>query len=216
VESILEKCEGVSNVTVDLKQGKATVLMFDSADYETILKQAALALSAEGYSLTVDQINGISNSEVAELSLSDNSSIVVSVMKTNPVIVPTLNSTVSMETMPFLERNESLLNSDEIFDSLKSVEIDISGMSCSACSGSIETALLKVPGVKSCVVALLSQRAKVVYYENQLSSVQVLLTRIFDLGFEGRLVEERLPTGKVDFIIHGYLFFKFIPLFVLE
>jgi Cu+-exporting ATPase len=48
-------------------------------------------------------------------------------------------------------------------ENLKTVELDILGMSCAACSAAVERALKKLPGVREATVNLATNRARVEY-----------------------------------------------------
>lgn len=57
-----------------------------------------------------------------------------------------------------------LLDSDDgIDDGMRRIQVRVSGMTCAACSNSVESALKSVDGILSASVALLQNKADVVY-----------------------------------------------------
>jgi Cu+-exporting ATPase len=60
--------------------------------------------------------------------------------------------------------NVRLLDSDDrIDDEIRRIQIRVSGMTCTACSNSIESALKAIDGVITASVALLQNKADVVF-----------------------------------------------------
>eukprot|EP00850_Spirogloea_muscicola_P011399 SM000070S21365 [mRNA] locus=s70:530729:535395:- [translate_table: standard] len=72
----------------------------------------------------------------------------------------------------------------------------VSGMTCSACVGSVEAALLAVRGVLRASVALATEQAEV-EYDPELVDPKAIVGAIEDAGFEGEL----LATGEVDRVV---------------
>lgn len=69
---------------------------------------------------------------------------------------------------------------------LATVELKVSGMTCSGCAVSVRNALLETPGVTSAEVDLESARAKVQYDERQVSTGK-LIEAISKTGFKASL-----------------------------
>lgn len=65
----------------------------------------------------------------------------------------------------------------------------ISGMTCAACTGTVDRALSGVPGVNRVTVSLLTNEAKVIH--NPKVSVKELTTVVEDCGFEAKLGNRR-------------------------
>jgi len=61
-------------------------------------------------------------------------------------------------------------------------------MTCSNCSGTIETGLSGLKGVVSCKVALLAEKAEIVY-DPSILNPQALCSEIEDLGFDTEVLE---------------------------
>lgn len=69
-------------------------------------------------------------------------------------------------------------------------ELKITGMSCAACSGRIEKALNKTPGVYNAVVNLVMEKATLEYDANELS-LKDIIGKIENLGYGARNVNEK-------------------------
>lgn len=67
------------------------------------------------------------------------------------------------------------------------LEVNVMGMTCAACSGSVERALLQLKGVESAVVALLQNRAVVVYHPDLVTEFDIT-EAIDDAGFDPEVV----------------------------
>lgn len=67
-------------------------------------------------------------------------------------------------------------------------------MTCSNCSGTIEAGLSALKGVASCKVALLAEKAEIVYDPSVLTP-QALCSEIEDLGFDTEIIEEGSSSG---------------------
>jgi Cu+-exporting ATPase len=70
-------------------------------------------------------------------------------------------------------------------DSTASLDIAIGGMTCASCSGRVERALKKVPGVQEAAVNLATESARIVYLDSE--QMQARLRRaVRDAGYEVR------------------------------
>ncbi|KAI8569487.1 hypothetical protein RHMOL_Rhmol02G0282800 [Rhododendron molle] len=63
------------------------------------------------------------------------------------------------------------------------------GMTCSACAGSVEKAVKRLPGIKQAVVDVLNNRAHVMFYPSFVNTETIRET-IEDVGFQATLVED--------------------------
>lgn len=83
------------------------------------------------------------------------------------------------------------------------VNITIKGMTCASCVKSIESSLRRVDGILKVHVALLTERAEIIYSTHKIKKTQIL-DLINDLGF---IAKERdlLPSDiiTVDFLVEG-------------
>lgn len=69
---------------------------------------------------------------------------------------------------------------------MSKVKLDVTGMSCAACSAHVEKALNKTPGVQEAVVSLMTNSATVTYDENSVSPTQ-LVAAVEDSGYGASL-----------------------------
>ncbi|KAJ3034894.1 hypothetical protein HK097_004368, partial [Rhizophlyctis rosea] len=84
---------------------------------------------------------------------------------------------------------------------VKNVTLEVHGMTCASCVASIEKHLRSTPGVVSCKVALLAERAEV-QFEELLLSGDKIAGLIDDIGFEARVLPDEV-LGSVDLKIFG-------------
>ncbi|TXD17024.1 heavy metal translocating P-type ATPase [Staphylococcus haemolyticus] len=82
-------------------------------------------------------------------------------------------------------------------------ELDITGMTCAACSNRIEKVLNKAPGVKDATVNLTTEQAMVTYYPGQ-TDLDTLIGRIRNLGYDAqpKQSEEDQATRKQQELKH--------------
>ncbi|KAK9156228.1 hypothetical protein Sjap_003708 [Stephania japonica] len=71
----------------------------------------------------------------------------------------------------------------------KRVQVRVTGMTCAACSGSVEAALVAIPGVVTASVALLQNRADVVFDPNLVKDEDIK-NAIDDAGFDAEILQE--------------------------
>ncbi|PIN23728.1 Cation transport ATPase [Handroanthus impetiginosus] len=67
----------------------------------------------------------------------------------------------------------------------------VTGMTCSACAGSVEKAVKRLPGIKEAVVDVLNNRAQVTFYPAFVNEEKIRET-IEDVGFEASLIKEEM------------------------
>ncbi|KAK4755137.1 hypothetical protein SAY87_008894 [Trapa incisa] len=79
--------------------------------------------------------------------------------------------------------------SDALEEGMKRIQVRVTGMTCSACSTSVEGALRSLNGVLSASVALLQNKADVVFDPNLVKDVDVK-DAIEDAGFEAEILDE--------------------------
>ncbi|MCE5022009.1 copper-translocating P-type ATPase [Staphylococcus haemolyticus] len=82
-------------------------------------------------------------------------------------------------------------------------ELDITGMTCAACSNRIEKVLNKTPGVKDATVNLTTEQAMIAYYPGQ-TDLDTLIGRIRNLGYDAqpKQSEEDQATRKQQELKH--------------
>lgn len=80
-------------------------------------------------------------------------------------------------------------NSGGLEENLKRIQVRVTGMTCAACSNSVEGALMGVNGVFRASVALLQNKADVVFNPNLVKEEDVA-NAIEDAGFEAEILHE--------------------------
>ncbi|RZC65442.1 hypothetical protein C5167_009130 [Papaver somniferum] len=78
----------------------------------------------------------------------------------------------------------------------------VKGMTCTSCSESIENALLMVDGVKTAVVGLSLEEAKI-HFDTTLTDSDELIQAIGDAGFEADLITTGNDGNKVHLCLEG-------------
>lgn len=75
-------------------------------------------------------------------------------------------------------------NAAEVCD----LNLEVLGMECSACAGSIEKAVKRLPGIEDATVAVLQNRAQVIYHPAFVDESKIC-EAIEDAGFEARVIQ---------------------------
>ncbi|MEF2279039.1 heavy metal translocating P-type ATPase [Deinococcus sp. YIM 134068] len=76
---------------------------------------------------------------------------------------------------------------------MKTLELDIGGMTCAACVGRVERGLRKAEGVEAAAVNLATERASVTY-DPARTDAATLVRRVEDTGYEARTAEASFPV----------------------
>ncbi|KAI6707212.1 hypothetical protein NL676_010174 [Syzygium grande] len=69
--------------------------------------------------------------------------------------------------------------------------LSVVGMTCSACAGSVEKAVKRLPGIREAVVDVLNGRAQVLYYPSFVNEETIRET-IDDVGFQATLIKDEM------------------------
>ncbi|TKY72680.1 Copper-transporting ATPase RAN1 [Spatholobus suberectus] len=85
---------------------------------------------------------------------------------------------------------------DEIDAGVRRIQVTVTGMTCAACSNSVESALKSLDGVISASVALLQNKADVVFNPALLKDEDIK-NAIEDAGFEADILPESSAVGKM-------------------
>ncbi|CAI9090651.1 OLC1v1025468C1 [Oldenlandia corymbosa var. corymbosa] len=94
-------------------------------------------------------------------------------------------------------------SSSSVPGNLRRIQVRVTGMTCAACSNSVEAALMGVDGVVKASVALLQNRADVVFDPSLVQDVDVK-NAIEDAGFEADILEEpTTPKAKTNRTLVG-------------
>lgn len=99
-----------------------------------------------------------------------------------------------MEDVRLLDAYEDN-DSGRVLDGLRSIQVRVTGMTCAACSNSVEAALIDVPGVLRASVALLQNRADVVFDPRLLK-----VTRLFLLHSTKTSLPVSVPCGSAAIV----------------
>ncbi|GAB4856866.1 Probable copper-transporting ATPase hma5 [Ancistrocladus abbreviatus] len=83
---------------------------------------------------------------------------------------------------------------DEIQGSKSKALFSVFGMTCSACAGSVEKAIKRLPGIREAIVDVLNNRAQVLFYRSFVNEETIRET-IEDAGFQATLVKDELTKG---------------------
>ncbi|KAK7399816.1 hypothetical protein VNO78_11009 [Psophocarpus tetragonolobus] len=99
---------------------------------------------------------------------------------------------------------DSYDKNDIVHDATKRIQVRITGMTCAACSNSVETALRSVNGVTHASVALLQNKAHVVFTPSLVKDEDIK-NAIEDAGFEAEILPESgtAAHGGVEVAVVG-------------
>ncbi|KAK4262750.1 hypothetical protein QN277_028268 [Acacia crassicarpa] len=98
---------------------------------------------------------------------------------------------------------EATLFRDEMNErSIQVCRITVTGMTCTSCSSTVESALQAIPGVLKAQVALATCEAEVHYNPNIVNHNQIL-EAIEDTGFEATLISSGEDINKVELQVDG-------------
>ncbi|XP_027184980.1 copper-transporting ATPase RAN1 [Coffea eugenioides] len=84
---------------------------------------------------------------------------------------------------------EEVINSSKIPANLRRIQVRVTGMTCAACSNSVEAALSGLDGVAKASVALLQNKADVVF-DPSLVKDEDIKNAVEDAGFEAEIIPE--------------------------
>ncbi|KAK3226989.1 hypothetical protein Dsin_006851 [Dipteronia sinensis] len=73
----------------------------------------------------------------------------------------------------------------------------VMGMTCSACAGSVEKAIKRLPGIHEAVVDVLNNKAQVLFYPSFVDEERIRET-IEDIGFEAALIEGETTENTIQ------------------
>ncbi|GAB2302261.1 Copper-transporting ATPase [Dionaea muscipula] len=71
------------------------------------------------------------------------------------------------------------------------------GMTCSACAGSVEKAIKRLPGIREAIVDVLSNRAQVLFYPSFVNEETIRET-IEDAGFVASVIKDEVIEGSTQ------------------
>ncbi|KAK3429170.1 hypothetical protein EUGRSUZ_E00578 [Eucalyptus grandis] len=91
-------------------------------------------------------------------------------------------------SMPKIPKGASAAGEDVAAEEARAL-LSVVGMTCSACAGSVEKAVKRLPGIREAVVDVLNGRAQVLYYPSFVNEETIRET-IDDVGFQATLIED--------------------------
>ncbi|KAG6636815.1 probable copper-transporting ATPase HMA5 isoform X1 [Carya illinoinensis] len=102
-------------------------------------------------------------------------------------------------SMPKYPKGVSVQESSvELADSeAKPAVFSVMGMTCSACAGSVEKAIKRLPGIREAVVDVLNNKAQVLFYPSFVNEATIRET-IEDAGFEATLIEDETNDRSIQ------------------
>ncbi|CAD5333977.1 unnamed protein product [Arabidopsis thaliana] len=134
-------------------------------------------------------------------------------LQLTPVTGGSSSQISDMEEVGLLDSYHNEANADDILtkieegrdvSGLRKIQVGVTGMTCAACSNSVEGALMNVNGVFKASVALLQNRADVVFDPN-LVKEEDIKEAIEDAGFEAEILAEEQTQATLvgQFTIGG-------------
>ncbi|KAH9328513.1 hypothetical protein KI387_000621 [Taxus chinensis] len=107
-----------------------------------------------------------------------------------------MDESIDLEAAPLLGSSSSHEGA------LENLEVNVIGMTCAACSGSVEKALLKVDGVFRASIALLQNKAEVTYDPSRVKEEDIK-EAIEDIGFEVEIIPKVSTQSKDQGTVTG-------------
>ncbi|KAF5478282.1 hypothetical protein F2P56_004854 [Juglans regia] len=92
-------------------------------------------------------------------------------------------------SMPNYPKGLSVQESSVELGSEAKAVFSVMGMTCSACAGSVEKAIKRLPGIREAVIDVLNNKAQVLFYPSFVN-VETIRETIEDVGFETKLIED--------------------------
>ncbi|GMH09398.1 hypothetical protein Nepgr_011239 [Nepenthes gracilis] len=91
-----------------------------------------------------------------------------------------------------------LLQEENIEESKSRALFSVIGMTCSACAGSVEKAIKRLPGIREAIVDVLNNRARVLFYRSFVNE-EIIRETIEDAGFQASLIIDDLSeeSGQI-------------------
>lgn len=178
IEGTLSGNPGVKSIKVSLEHGTGTIVYYPD---RVTPKMLAEAIDDMGFEAAVKE-NGDGETKVVTFHPS------------------TSQGVVAVDSKRGTARYKPGTNDDEEYDKCF---LKVTGMTCASCVATIEKNLLKMEGVKSALVALMSQKAEVKYDAAYVLPSQIA-DKISSIGFHATLIEsETAGQATVELNITG-------------
>ncbi len=219
IKAELSELKGISDITVDSKQGIAKMSLSNGLQSADIIK----AISAAGYQATLQSQTSVA-SIPATSKIEAKGKIIRNeqgkpyfkgTIRVNGVVEANdfayLFNTATVDNVIAIGNNENhviasdsqvRLGDNEAISSISknsrhSVNISLSGMHCSSCASLIERAVKKVPGVHQANVNFAAEKALVIYDQTAATEADLLLA-IKKTGYGAEIITESNPQAETE------------------
>ncbi|EAW10689.1 Cu(2+)-transporting P-type ATPase CCC2 [Aspergillus clavatus NRRL 1] len=168
----------------------------------------ACTSAVEGGLKEVAGVRSINVSLLSERAVVEHDASVVTPEKLADIIEDRGFGAKVLDTLTLQNGPQGSLESTGNLPHLMITTVSIDGMTCGACTSSVENALNGVDGLLQCNVSLLAERA-IILHDPKILSTQQITTLIDDAGFDTAVIssEEKLHTSNslsnVNLSLHG-------------
>ncbi|XVF13143.1 hypothetical protein REPUB_Repub08aG0182800 [Reevesia pubescens] len=100
-------------------------------------------------------------------------------------------------SMPKYPKGVSAAQETSLQGSESKAMFSVMGMTCSACAGSVEKAVKRLPGIREAVVDVLNNRAQVMFYPTFVNE-ETIREAIEDVGFQASLIKDETNEKSIQ------------------
>lgn len=191
---------GVSEVTIDHKTGKGTLMLNESKNStDDVLK----AISKAGYTAIIDAVHDMNKEKVQEQE--------VEVIKRTIKANEPLRVMFELKVEGPEDHTEHKVSLPQDSNTQKRISLSLSGMHCTSCSLIIEKSLKKVSGVKEAHVNFAAEKALITFDESTVKK-ESLLEAVKHAGYTATFIDEKdsqFETNKrkkeTNSLLHKFL-----------
>ncbi|GJP33299.1 hypothetical protein CLOM_g17846 [Closterium sp. NIES-68] len=178
VETALSRLPGVTAAAVALLQNQAQITFDPSIVNES---EIVTAVEDAGFDARIVSLSRPSSRQLAAVA--------------SPVASPAVVTNASPAACGVAAAAASATSAASITatSAAARVVVGIEGMTCSACSTAVETALSRLPGVATAAVALLQSQAQITFDPSRVNESEIV-TAVEDAGFDARIVSLSRPS----------------------
>ncbi|RDD46822.1 Copper-transporting ATPase 2 [Trichoplax sp. H2] len=210
IESTVLDLPGIYYIRVSLQQRKADIFY---AHGHVTVEQISEVITDAGFDVKIksDENNISGNSSDSSLSAngSDNEPkkvATVEVSTTSVILGENEALHYISKSHQFNQRKhqsnagKSINIDNTLAAAMKSVQLSITGMSCSSCVANIEREIKKKKGIISIAVALLAERGEVTYDAN-VTNPEAIVNDITELGFGAIIISSGNNSNRIELSI---------------